>query len=167
LSREHGEHRTFPEARTVADWRGTGMTFKTVFDVNQQGYTTAWFPALGLIGVIFGALLVFRPAFLPRFMRLPPQGIVRGFFSLFFLIFASVWTAAIFLFTFQQYRAAASDLNTGQYSVAEGPVTDFASNPYKPAESFSVNGHRFSYSKGVGAHAGLSTQLPAPRSSTR
>jgi hypothetical protein len=94
------------------------MTFKTVFDVSQQAYKTAWFPALGLIAGAFGAVLVFRPALLRHFTQLPPHGIA--------------W-----------------DLNTGQYSVAEGPVTHFVANPYKPAESFSVNGHRFFYSEGI------------------
>jgi hypothetical protein len=41
-----------------------------------------------------------------------------------------------------------SDLREGQYSVVEGPVTDFVPMPYEgqSQENFAVNGHRFSYS---------------------
>ncbi len=126
------------------------MTFKTVFDVGQQGYTTWWFPALGLIGVAFGIVLVIRPAIMQRLSHYSgPRTIAGDFFGLFFLIFALVWTAACFFFTFQQYKTAAWHLKTAQYTVVEGPVTDFVPNPYKDAESFVVNGHRFSYAQAI------------------
>jgi hypothetical protein len=127
------------------------MTFKTVFDAGQQGYATAWFPAFGLIFVAVGALLVFRPALMQRLMPSGPQGAARVIFSGFFFIFALLWTAVSFLATFLQYQTVASDLSAGRYSVVEGPVANFVPMPYDghPQESFTVKGHRFSYSDAI------------------
>jgi hypothetical protein len=44
------------------------MTFRTVFDVAQSGYTTWWYPALRLIFACFGALLVYGSALVLYFM---------------------------------------------------------------------------------------------------
>ena len=44
------------------------MTFRTVFDAAQSGYTTWWFPARGLIFACIGALLVYGSALVLKLM---------------------------------------------------------------------------------------------------
>lgn len=124
------------------------MQFKTVFDAANQGYTTWWFPAFGLIFVCAGALLVFKAPLMQRVMPHGLQGRARKFFSWFFLIFAVLWVLGTFVSTYHGYRTAATELREGQYAVVEGPVTDFVPMPYTghSEESFVVGGHRFSYS---------------------
>lgn len=122
--------------------------FTTVFDVSQQGYATAWFPAFGLIFVVIGALLVFRPALMLRHMPSGIQGKARKGFSWFYFIFALLWTITSFLATYYEHNKAISDLRKGHFSVVEGRVSDFVPMPYTghSQESFSVSRQRFSYS---------------------
>jgi hypothetical protein len=124
------------------------MTFKTIFDASEQGYTTGWFAAYGLIFVAAGVLLVWRPAFVQPLLPAGLRSGERPIFVWLFLLFASLWTAGSFLVTYSRHQAAVSDLRAGRYSVVEGPVTDFVPMPFTghALESFTVNGRRFSYS---------------------
>jgi hypothetical protein len=124
------------------------IMFKTIFDAGQQGYTTIWFPTFGLIFVVIGALLVFRPALMLTLLPNGLQGRARKIFSWFFFIFALLWTAISFIVTFLEYLKVTSDLSAGRYSVVEGTVTDFVPMPYggHSLERFTVNGNSFSYS---------------------
>jgi hypothetical protein len=124
------------------------MTFTTVFDAANEGYSTWSFPAFGLIFIAIGALLVFAPDLMRRLMPSGLQGRYRTVFSWFFLIFASIWTIASFVGTYQQYRNASSCLRDASCPTVEGPVTEFIPTPYSghSMESFAVDGHRFSYS---------------------
>ena len=127
------------------------MTFKTVFDVSQNGFATAFPPFFGLILVAVGALLVFMPDLMQRLMPRGLQGTARTIFSWVFFIFASLVIGGSFIDAYLQYRAAVSDLSAGRYSVIEGPVTNFDPmlNTGHSEESFTVNGHRFLYTDRV------------------
>jgi len=124
------------------------MTFTTVFDAGRQGWQTWWFPAAGLIFVGIGGLLVFTPEPMQRLFPQELQVRARPIFSWFFLLFSLLWTGAVFGTTFQEYETVKAVFGAGRYSVAEGPVTNFVPMPYTghAEESFTVNGHRFSYS---------------------
>ena len=124
------------------------MTFKTVFDAANEGYSTGWFPALGLILVAVGGLLVFAPALVQRVLPSGLQGRSRTVFSWMFFAYALLWTVGTFLATYLQYRTAISCLNAGNCPVAEGPVTNFVPMPYggHAMERFTVDGRDFSYS---------------------
>ncbi len=124
------------------------MTFRTVFDAGQMGYSTGWFPAIGLFFVCLGALLVFKPVLMLKLLPHGLQGRARTAFSWFCFLFSIFWTVTALSITYVKYRTAVDALESGQYSVVEGPVTDFVPMPREghALESFSVGGTRFSYS---------------------
>src|ERR1700744_2808099 len=124
------------------------ISFKTVFDAGDMGYATWAFPAFGLIFVCIGVLLVFKAPLMQRLMPGGLQGGGRRVFSWFYLIFSVIWTLVSFTATFGEYRRVTTELREGRYSVVEGRVTDFVPMPYTghSEESFTVGGHRFSYS---------------------
>jgi len=66
------------------------------------------------------------------------QGYANWWFPAVGLVFVAYVTAM------GSWRAG-HRLDQGLYEIVEGPVTDYANNG-RGAESFSVNGHRFSYS---------------------
>ncbi len=123
------------------------MTYTTVFDAGQHGYENFWALTPILIFVALGAMLVFRPV--PLRLNLPQNLQERAgrIFSWCFFIFSLLGALAL-PSTLLEYQRAASDLRAGRYSVVEGPVTEFVPMPYEghARESFTVNGHRFSYS---------------------
>ena len=124
------------------------MNFKTVFDAAPQGYATWWFPAVGVVGVCFGALAVFKPALMHRIMPDGVHGVARRLLGWFILMFSLLWTFVSFTATFGEYRYAVNALNYGRYAIVEGNVTNFVPMPYEghSQESFVVGGQRFSYS---------------------
>jgi hypothetical protein len=123
------------------------MTYTTVFDASQHRYENFWSLTPILIFVALGAMLVFRPV--PLRLNLPQylQERAGRIFSWCFFIF-SLLAAMALPSTLFEYHRAATDLRTGRYSVVEGPVANFVPMPYQghAQESFTVNGHRFSYS---------------------
>ena len=133
------------------------MIYKTVFDASQHHYENLWSLAPLLIFVAIGAILVryrkvplvYRPALMPHLI-VPgaPQGRARMIFSWSFFIFSLLVAAVGLPGTLWEYHRATSDLRGGRYLVMEGPVTDFVPMPCEghAQESFTVNGHRFSYS---------------------
>ena len=75
-----------------------------------------------------------------------PQGGVRGqAYNFTILLVASIWTIVTFFITAMGSWGAGNRLDQGLYEIVEGPVADYANNG-RGAESFSVHGHRFSYS---------------------
>lgn len=123
------------------------MHYQTVFDISESGYKSASFPAFGLIFVALGALML-------AWHRRQPEGeqrrrkVIR---ALLLMLFALLWTALALGSTYRQYLALLQARDSGSYSVAEGPVTDF--QPVPPGghapERFCVQGHCFSYSDDV------------------
>jgi hypothetical protein len=116
------------------------VTYQTVFDVTHQGYTTWGFPAFGLIFVAIGSVLVFQPQLADKLFLGGSRGRARRYFGFFYFGFAVFWTIASFVATFGQYLKVTYALNTGQYNVIEGPVSDFVPMPYTghAMESFCV-----------------------------
>ncbi len=138
------------------------MIYQTVFDVAQDGYTTWWFPACGLIFICVGLLLVFGPAlvlkvmpirgpdlldFLELLLFLPYRA--RRFSAGGFLSIAILWTLVTFSGTYGEYRTMVAALHDGRFEVVEGRVTEFNTMPSsgRSRESFVVGGHRFAWSK--------------------
>jgi hypothetical protein len=122
---------------------GPTMTFRTVFDIAREGYVAWWFPAIGLVFVFVGGLFVLNPT-LAILVGIWGR---QKLFSWVFLGFSVLWTVMIFGITYNEYRAAATALKEGQYSIAEGPVANFVSGPKQ--ESFTVGNRSFSYSDSI------------------
>jgi hypothetical protein len=95
-------------------------------------------------------MLVFWPVPIPLSLPQNLQERASRIFSWCFFIF-SLLVATALPSTLLEYQRATSDLREGRYSVVEGPVTDFIPMPYEghALESFTVNGHRFSYSDNI------------------
>jgi hypothetical protein len=117
------------------------MTFTTVFDADQQGYENWWFPALGLVFVAFGLLRLYFPTVLPG-----PPGSRTSNRTI--ILFASLWTVVTFFGTAMGSWGAEHRLDQHRHETVEGPVTDYTNNG-RSFESFSVDGHRFSYDDNV------------------
>jgi hypothetical protein len=124
------------------------MTYKTVFDVIQNGGATAFPGFSGLPLLVVGASLVLAPDLMQRVLPRGLQGAQRKIFGWFFFVAVLFLTTVSFLSAYVDYRTAVADLNTGRYSVIEGAVTAFDPMPYNGhrQERFTVNAHRFSYS---------------------
>ena len=124
------------------------MTYRTVFDAADLGSTDWSAPALGMIFVVLGALLVFEKAFMQRVLPRPVPLRTLMIVGWFVLIFALLWTAGGFVVAYRGYWIVADNLRHGRYNVVEGPVTNFVPMPRggHHNESFSVQDRRFTYS---------------------
>jgi hypothetical protein len=125
--------------------------YKIVFDAGQHGYENFWFVAAPiLIFVAIGAILVIGSAVM---QRTSPEAITdeRKLFPWVFFGFSLVVATMVLPGTLWGSHSAMSDLREGRYSFVEGPVSSFVPMPYEghSLESFTVNGHRFSYSDNV------------------
>jgi hypothetical protein len=138
------------------------MTFATVFDVAQSGYTTWWFPAHGLIFVGVGVLFVCWPALVLKVMPIKGPDLLdflellyfwpvraRKIFGWIFLSLAMLWTVTSLTGTYGEYRTMVAALHDGRCAVVEGRITDFVSMPGRPDESFVVGDRRFAYSDDI------------------
>jgi hypothetical protein len=96
------------------------MIFQTVFDVAREGYGAWWFPAIGLVFVLVGGLFVLNPTLA---ILVGIWGRSKKLFSWVFLGFSVLWTVMAFGITYNEYRAAATALKEGRYSIAEGSAT--------------------------------------------
>jgi hypothetical protein len=119
--------------------------YRTVFDVAQSGYHHWPFALFGLIFVVVGFAM-------PALIRL---GIVRKspawmqkWFPRIFVVFGTLWTAAVLAGTFVDYRKAVNALRNDEAKVVEGRVEHYSQVPTK-SESFEVNGVKFWYSDNV------------------
>src|SRR5262245_23553961 len=122
------------------------MHFETVFDIAEVGYKAWYFPAVGLLFIVLGAVILLVPPNYLRFIIAGPPSRTAGWVL---LIGALLWTAVAFVGTFVPYIASRNALRTGAYSLVEGSVTDFVPQKREgkgPQESFTVAGQRFEYS---------------------
>ena len=118
--------------------------YQTVFDLAQSGYKTWPFPALGLIFVMIGAVMVFFPAFFNSFSWGFIKGQGRRVFSWFFLLFSIAWTTLAFLSTYGEYSTLRDRLDRRTVEVVQGNVENFQADAKR--ESFDVSGTHFEYS---------------------
>jgi hypothetical protein len=115
------------------------MKYAVVFDVAERGYTSWWFPAVGLLLVVCAATALLVPENLPRKVKVGRS---------FLLAFALAWTMVALVGTLGGHARLARALKQGRCEIAEGEVTDFHPMPYggHEEESFVVVGRRFHYS---------------------
>ena len=126
-------------------------TFHTVFDAGLEGYSAWPAPAIGLIFIAVGAVLVFKPHWAARLWLRMPRGKIGIVVRWYFFLFGLVWTIGTFVVTYRQYWTASEALKNGADSVIEGLVTQFEPMPRSGHghESFVVEGRRFSYSDNI------------------
>ena len=127
------------------------MTFTTVFDVAQEGYLRdTHILLIPLIGVAFGILLVFKPDTMHAILPYGPQVRMRQILNYLILIVSNIVLVFFAFTTLLDNWYSIHKLQSGQYSTAEGPVTDYVPFPANGhgAESFTVGGQRFSYTMG-------------------
>ena len=128
------------------------MPSQVVFDVNQFGYQSWWFPAFGLIFFVIGAVLAAINGF--RKKRGAPvisnsAGQPAFYLPWFFMGFALLWSAATFASTYGDYRHLRDALNQGRCQVIEGTIEHFHAGSGERGDaddSFDISGSRFSYS---------------------
>jgi hypothetical protein len=140
------------------------MTFRTIFDAAQSGYTTWWFPAHALIFVCLGALFLLWPRLVMKVMPIrgpdlldflellqfwPIRARRRWYWG--FLTFAMLLTLLFFATTYGEYRSMIAALRDGRCAVVEGRVTDFVPKRHSghSEESFVVGGRRFAWSEDI------------------
>ena len=109
--------------------------YVTVFDIAQHPY---WGLVWLIMGIVIGFPLVAILFDAIRHHKLPNKGLLCV--VIFFLIF----TAPTLYFTWHKYVTLKRDYLNGKAAYTEGVIQDFVSLPKQ--ESFSVNGHQFSYS---------------------
>lgn len=119
------------------------MSYKVVFDAANEPFRHLFFVAPGLLFVVVGALMVFRPQVLEA-MGFRASRRFQPAFGWFFLIFAVLWTGVAGIGVVGGDLAAGADLRAGRCEVLEGRVENLESLPKQ--ESFSLDGVRFEYS---------------------
>ena len=106
---------------------------------------------IGPVLTAIGALSLVTPDLISHFFQGRYYGFGQGWgrgFSWLFFFFALSWTVIVLPWSFASYWIASSHLASGDYAVAEGPVTDFvAGTSDKAEERFIVGGRQFSYSE--------------------
>jgi len=123
---------------------GTYSQYVVFFEVSQTGYEW-WFPALGLLFVLFGWMF-------DKMFRRSSWALFRywSFSGTMMLWFGCLWTLVVFGISFPRYVGAQYAYRTGHYAVVEGHVTDFDPMTYDhPKECFTVSSQRFCYSDDV------------------
>jgi LPXTG-motif cell wall-anchored protein len=113
------------------------VAYTTVFDLAETGFKSWWFPAVGLIFIAIGILVILG--------RYKHSGGKR--FPLFFLGFAIIWTSVSGAWTYSEYLALRS-AKDGSAQVVEGRISDFVPMPKSghAMERFCVSGKCFEYS---------------------
>jgi hypothetical protein len=114
--------------------------YQVAFDLFQKSFQW-WFPAVGLILLLVGAVLIWVG-------RSKHWSLSRRFFAYFMVAFACIWSAFAFSTTSGEYASLRSGYRNGQFSVVEGQVTNFHPMPYEghQEECFSVQAQTFCYS---------------------
>ena len=124
------------------------MPYTTIFEITQKSYQW-WSPAIGLIFVLFGVVLVW----ISWRWESQRQAKLVGYLE---IAFASVWVLMAFSSSFSEYRQCRNAYRTGNYAVVEGRVENFQSISFEgQGECFSVQTQRFCYS-GDTTHSGFS-----------
>lgn len=116
------------------------MPYVTVFEITQKPYEW-WFPAFGLIVLLFGAVLVW----IGRRWESQRRAKLTGYVM---VVFASLWVLWAFTWSFSEYRRCIDAYRSGNYAVVKGRVENFHPMPYEghQDECFSVQNQRFCYS---------------------
>jgi len=116
------------------------MSYTTVFEITQEPFKW-WFAAYGLVFIVLGTASIFAGTKWPSLTRAKWLGYT-------FIIFASLYTVAVFYETYTAYRAAIGDYLSENYEIIEGVVGNFEPMPYAGHrdECFSVGATRFCYS---------------------
>jgi hypothetical protein len=125
--------------------------YQTIFDLDQVGYRSWWFPASGLLFIAGAALLLRTQRILAAsnlsFLLGTPQSWMIVAVLKFAIGFSVLWTPGAFGLTYPDYREARSALDRGHYSVNEGEVADYVMVPLgqRGLEHFTAGGQTFSY----------------------
>lgn len=122
------------------------MHYVTVFDAAANPYRNMWFVLPGLVGLVCGAIMVSKPAWMDAIMRRP---MARGpLFGWFFFLFALLWTVVATASIVSDASNARGALNDRDCQLVEGRVEHFHPMPWTghDTERFDVNGTSFSYS---------------------
>ena len=90
------------------------MSYVTVFEITQRPFQW-WFPAIGFIAALVGALIIF----VGRKWSSKRQPIVVGYCA---LAFGVLWAIGVFGFTYSDYTASVNAYRNGNYAVVEGRV---------------------------------------------
>jgi len=124
------------------------MPYHLIFDTATAGYDAWMFPAMGLIGVLIGAALVFAPNVMQTLMPGGLQGGSRRFFAWCFFLFAVAWTVLATSFATAQQMDLRSASRRNDCQQVTGVVTNFVPMPYAghSMESFQVSGVLFEFS---------------------
>ncbi|HSE49340.1 MAG TPA: hypothetical protein VLA96_09060 [Terriglobales bacterium] len=115
------------------------MMYWTLFDVSTAKSLTA----LYLVGIIAAPCVVAIAVLVYR-----SEGQERGWRTGFFLVWSILTTFLVWIYcggSLWQYYAAKRSLRTGDYSVAEGIVSNFKQGGDHKTESFVLGSHHFEY----------------------
>jgi hypothetical protein len=115
-------------------------SYQVAFDFSQKPFQW-WFPAVGLIFLVAGAVMIW----LGRRNHWPRS---RRFGGYFIVAFACLWSGLVFSTMLHEYLSLRSAYRKGQFSVVEGKVTNFHPMPYggHQDECFTVQTETFCYS---------------------
>ena len=136
------------------------MDSKIVFDINQAGYHSWWFPASGLIFFVIGAVLALinRARAKRNASAISDRSGTRApFLPWLCMGFSLLWSLGTFASTYGDYRNLRDAFNQGQCQVVEGPVEHFhagSGNRGDASDSFEVRGTPFTCSGSVEAGFG-------------
>jgi hypothetical protein len=116
------------------------MPYTTVFEIAQEPFNW-WFAAYGLLFIVLGMAFIFTGTRWSPFTRVKWLGYI-------FVIFASLYTVAVFSATYTAYQAAIDNYLSKNYEIIEGVVENFQPMPYAGHrdECFTVRATRFCYS---------------------
>jgi hypothetical protein len=114
--------------------------YRVVFDASRKAFQW-WFPALGLIFVCIGGVMIW-------WGRRNQWSLWRMSNGYFMAGFACLWSALTLGMLLPEYLSLQSGVRQGQFSVVEGAVTDFRPMPHEghKSECFSVREQTFCYS---------------------
>jgi hypothetical protein len=113
------------------------VEYTTVFDLAESGFKAWWFPAVGLVFIVIGILVV-----LGRANHLGGRR-----FPFVFLGFAIIWTTVSGFWMYSEYRTL-RNARDGTAQVVEGRISDFLpmAKSGHEMERFCVSGKCFEYS---------------------
>lgn len=123
------------------------MTYQTVFDASNQPFWQSVYNNFFMISAA-GALVVFFPDLMQRLMPRGVQGSARSLVGWILFIAPLLIGGYVIVNNYTFYQRTLENLKGGHFQVVEGQVSDFVPMPYEghAMESFSVRGHKFTYS---------------------
>lgn len=119
------------------------MTYRTVFDVLQNGYT-GWQDALAfLLPVVIGAFILADGLRARKAVPSDPKWKM----GLGAILISLLFTGSVLWSSYRDYRSLAARLRDRRFHTVEGEVENYGAggSQGKYFESFSVAGHDFSY----------------------